>query len=165
MADEAPASPPGDSPFRGGFRFVDDAEHVTVDVWGSDLTEVLPRAAESLFQAAGKPESFVPAPPFRLEAHGDSAADLVASIATALLSMYRDEGRFTTVAACKSVVSIEEGGTLPAGVACVLVLSGGHVDSEHDPGLRRVALSRSPAGVWEENGILRARFHLHVDGT
>jgi hypothetical protein len=163
MADDSQQDPPGDSPFRGGFRFLTGDERVTIDVWGSDLTEVLPRLAEAVFCAAGTPRSLVPAPAFRVEAHGETAADLVAAIATTLSEMFRDQGRYVSVAACRSVVTIRAGGTLPPGIACVLICEGGHVDSAHDPGLRRIGVSGDTPGVWEEGGILRARFHLDVD--
>jgi hypothetical protein len=162
MTDDASTSPPGASPFRGGFRFLTGDDRVTVDVWGSDLTEVLPRAAEAVFRAAGEPHSLVRAPPFRIEVRGETTVELVASMVHELVTLYRSEGRFASVAACRSVVTIEEGGTLPPGVAAIVICDGGHVDSEHDSGLRRIASSDDPPGVWEEGGILRARFHLQV---
>ena len=52
--------------------------------------------------------------------------------------------------------------SLEPGVAAVVLCDGGHVDREHDPGLRTVETAGDGAGVWQENGILRVRFHLLV---
>jgi len=163
MTDEAPASPPDESPFRGGFRFLAGDDDVTIDVWGSDLTEVLARLAEAVFHAAGEPTSLAPAAPFRVEARGDTTVELVDAFIGVLSAMYRSEGRFASVAMCRSVIAIEEGGKLPPGIAAVLICDGGHVDAEHDPTLRRISPSDAATGVWEENGILRVRFHLQLE--
>ena len=132
---------------------------------GAKIAPPSPRSQRSGWKApdSGRPGVQLHAPAFRVEASGNTTADLVTSIVTTLAEMYRSEGRFASVAACHSVVTVEEGGTLPPGIACVLVCEGGHVDSRHDPGLRRIFPAEDGAGVWEENGILRARFHLTVE--
>jgi len=164
MADDTPAGPPDASPFRGGFRFLEGDDVITVDVWGSDLTEVLPRMAEAVFRAAGEPSSMVQAAPFRVEARGDTTIELIDAFVSELAGMYRTEGRFASVAMCRSVIAVEEGGTLPPGIAAVLICDGGHVDSQHDPRLRTITPAGDATGVWEENGILRVRFHLRLRG-
>jgi hypothetical protein len=136
---------------------------VTIDVFGSDLTEVLPRAAEAISGAAGVPASMTPAPPFRVELHAPTTVELVTTLASTLLGMYEEQGRYVSVSSCRSVMTVADGGTLPPGIACVLVCQGGHVDSRHDAGLRRLHLEPAGAGVWEEDGILRARFHVAVE--
>jgi len=155
-----------DSPFRGGYRFVPgDAGVTTVDVWGADLTELLPRAAEAAFRAAGTPRSLAAAPAFRIEVRAEDAPTVIGAVVVTALGLLAREGRWASEVACRSVVSVEPGGTLPPGVGAVLVCGGGHVDRDRDPGLRRLAVTDDAPGVWEENGILRARFHVREEAT
>jgi hypothetical protein len=153
--------PPGDAPFRGGFRFLAGAEGTsTVDAWGNELAQLLARSVEGAFRAAGAPVALTPAPPFRLEARGDDVAGLIGALTVAALGALAREGRYASVASCRSVVSVEPGGSLEPGVAAVVLCDGGFVSAEGDAGLRRIAPTDDPVGVWEENGILRARFHV-----
>jgi len=154
-------APSGASPFRGGFRFLAGEDGVaTVDVWGSELAELVARSVEGAYRAAGAPETLAPAPPFRIEVRGADVAELVGALAVTALGLLAREGRYASVAACRSVVTVEPGGTLEPGVAAVVLCEGGFVNADGDPGLRRIAPTDDPVGVWEENGILRARFHV-----
>ena len=153
--------PSGDSPFRGGFRFLPSVEGVaTIDAWGAELAELLARALEGVFHAAGAPETLKESPPFRLEARGRDVPALIGRLSLAALGGLRREGRYARVVTCRSVVAVEPGGTLEPGVAAVLICDGGFVSTDGDAGLRRIAPTDDPVGFWEENGILRARFHV-----
>lgn len=151
----------GDAPFRGGFRFLAGEGGVsTVDAWGAELAELLSRTVEGAFRAAGSPATLAPAPPFRIDVRGEDVPELVAAVTVAALGLLAREGRYATTAACRSVVTVEPGGTLEPGVAASLLCDGGFVNADGDPGLTRIAPTDDPVGVWEENGILRARFHV-----
>ncbi len=151
----------GESPFRGGFRLLPGAEGIfTIDAWGAELAELLPRAVEGAFRAAGDPESLTPAPPFRLEARGADVAELIGMLAVSALGLLAREGRYASVVICRSVMAVEPGGSLDPGVAAILLCDGGFVSAAGDRGLRRIAPTDDPVGVWEENGFLRARFHV-----
>ena len=157
MSDEAAP----DSPFRGGFRFLERDEGVaTIDAWGAELAELLPRAVEGAFRAAGTPETLTPTAPFRLEASAADVPALVDRLVVAALGRLAREGRYARTVSCRSVVAVEPGGSLEPGVAVVLLCEGGFVDADGDPGLRRIAPTDDPVGIWSENGILRARFHV-----
>ncbi len=141
----------GETPFKGGFRIEppeDDGGACWVDVWGADISELLPRVLEAASQAGGGVErSTVRA----LQSFAGRSKDLAGLVAT-----FAAMGLATPVvrASCDSAPSEDDAET--AGLTAML--RGETVA----PGADRIDLEYVPqsASVWREDPLVRARFQV-----
>ncbi len=151
-----------DSPFRGGFRFLPgEIGVVEVDVWGSDLLQLLPRAAEAVSRAAGMPELDAEQTTFALDVGSDTESALLESVVANAVSCLSDDGFYVDTSRCRALATADPESGLTVRYAARLVCTGRRIETDADPGLSVITEHEGGAlRLWRENDLVRLRFQL-----
>ena len=130
-------------------------------MWGADMTGVLPRSAEAVARAAGRPDEARPGDTLTLDVGADTEAALVASVIANAVSSLSDDGFYVEAAACRAFATADEASGFEVRFAARLLCRGLLVDAQADPGLAVLAEDdEADVRVWREADLLRARFQL-----